>query len=86
MTVKLAFGEYFLLVLISIIMVFCHGSNMMVSPDHRSLYVASDWRVVQFSVASCLRYATHCAQCTRDPFCVWNRQKATCQDITEVSG
>ena len=65
-----------------------HGEairTMVVSPDHRSLYVASDSQVLQYSIASCRNYGS-CAQCTKDPFCVWSRQNGKCQDISEISG
>ncbi|OQV16107.1 Semaphorin-2A [Hypsibius exemplaris] len=64
-----------------------HGEairSMVVSPDHRSLYVSSDSQVLQYSMASCKNYGA-CAQCTKDPFCVWSRVNHKCQDISEIS-
>lgn len=58
---------------------------MTVSPDHRSLYVSGDVKVLQYSVASCRSHGT-CSICVRDPFCVWSKESQQCQEIASISG
>ncbi|CAG0887062.1 unnamed protein product [Cyprideis torosa] len=67
-------------------------TNMDISPEHNSLYVASDNRLRQINMAACAdRYDT-CIQCVRDPHCGWDRATGSChpfrlgllQDLTGV--
>ncbi|XP_047003750.1 semaphorin-2A-like isoform X1 [Schistocerca americana] len=66
---------------------------MDISPQHASLYVATDERVRQLLLADCGRRHSNCLQCVTDPYCGWDRRDGVCrlyapgllQDVTNRS-
>lgn len=50
-----------------------------ISPQHKSLYVASDTQIRQFHLYSCKNRYDNCVRCTRDPYCGWDRSHGDCR-------
>lgn len=53
-----------------------------ISPQHKSLYVASDSQIRQFHLFSCKTRYESCARCVRDPYCGWDRNHADCRPFS----
>ncbi|KAG9511279.1 Semaphorin-2A, partial [Fragariocoptes setiger] len=50
-----------------------------ISARHKSLYVASDSAVRQFSLLNCKQRHDSCLQCSRDPYCGWDKDRQECR-------
>lgn len=47
--------------------------------QHKSLYVASDYRVRQVTLVMCAKRYDNCLRCVHDPYCGWDKDTGTCR-------